>query len=105
MPDDTDASHSSAIDGDRDGETCEDEEEDSDDFDADEGAVIGDRLSSRITSERKKSRGNTKDEPVGSVTPSAGPTMYSGAIPRKRSPPTFRERSRRTPQTSTTRRE
>jgi hypothetical protein len=55
------------------GETHEDEEEDSSDdfFDAGEGAVIPDRLSLRPASEsgQSGSGGGTEDDPVGPVTP------------------------------------
>jgi hypothetical protein len=60
------------------GETHEDEEEDSSDdfFDAGEGAVIHDRLSLRPASEsgQSGSGGGTEDDPVGPVTPSAANT-------------------------------
>jgi hypothetical protein len=60
------------------GETHEDEEEDSSDdfFDAGEGAVIPDRLSLRAASEsgQSGSGSGTEDDPVGPVTPSAANT-------------------------------
>jgi cysteine protease ATG4 len=60
------------------GETHEDEEEDSseDSFDAGEGAVIPNRLSLCAASEsgQSGSGGGTEDDPVGPVTPSAANT-------------------------------
>ncbi|KAN0133871.1 hypothetical protein V8E53_008303 [Lactarius tabidus] len=47
------------------------EDEDEDFFDAGEGAVIRDRISSCTASESGKSGGGTEDDPVGPVTPSA----------------------------------
>ena len=63
-------------DGDGDGETCEDKEEDSSDdfFDAGESAVILDRLSLRAISESGQSGGGTEDDPV--TTGAGGSTAH-----------------------------
>jgi len=84
MPDDKDSSRSGV--GDEDGDTREDEDEedsDGDFFDAGDGAVIGDRVSSRTASESGQSGGGTEDDPVGPVTPSAAPSMARGTMSRK----------------------
>ena len=101
MPDDTDPSRSGVsegnrhgeggavvADGDGDGETYENEEEDSSDdfFYAGEGAIIPGRLSLRATSESGGS--GTKHNPVDPVTTGAGgPTTRSAA--RTSTPPCY----------------
>ena len=90
MPEDKDDSSRSAV-GDEEvlvkkGEKEEqedDEEEDSDGdfFDAGEGAVIDDRISSRAASKSGQSEGDTEDDPVGPMTPGliTTPTLSTSA--------------------------